>query len=117
MGLRILTEEEISAKAVERWREQYANWSDTDRFSASAGGQTKAEVNALLNASDQTPDEIASILNPGWARPHCGVCSTYVSEAVIFQDEWSDDRSLVLCADCLGKGVRMLAGLNKRRTA
>lgn len=51
MGLRILTEEEISAKAVERWREQYANWSDNDRFAASAGGRTKAEVNDLLNLS------------------------------------------------------------------
>lgn len=117
MGIRILTEEEISAHAVDKWRSAYQHWSDEDRFAKSVGGHSKKEVNDLLNASDQTPDEIARILNEGWARPQCGVCNAYVATAVHFQDEWSEDRSLVMCGGCLAKAQRMLGALTSRRAA
>lgn len=107
MSLRLLTESEMSATAVERWRKAYEGWSDDDRFSRSVGGLSKGETNALLNASDQTPAEIAEILNEAWARPKCDVCGSYVASAVLFSDEWSDG-AVVMCAACVGKAGRML---------
>lgn len=70
-AFRILTDVEVSASAIERWREQYSHWTPERRFS---DGKSKGEVDAALDACSRTPSEISRILNAGWANPRCDLC-------------------------------------------
>lgn len=101
---RPVTAIEVAATAATRFRSQYADWGDHDKF---ADGKTKGSVVDFLNSHQHTPANIASILNNGWAYPQCQCCRQYRHVAVEIKGEWADD-SITLCFDCVSKAVSLL---------
>lgn len=104
MVIRLKTAAELSATAPERWRSQYATWSDTDRF---ADGKTKKQVNDAINSSTATPQHIAAATNKGWAYPECALCNRYVLTAISFCPDYSDYETII-CADCIGQASTII---------
>jgi hypothetical protein len=102
--MRLITAAEVSANAARRWREQYADWSDEDRF---ADGTTKGDVNAALNRlTRHTPENISGVLNAGWAHPKCDCCRQNVTQAVQFIG-WDDREIQTLCHACLSAAASL----------
>lgn len=99
--MRIETEVEVSANAAERWRSQYKDWLDDDRFS---DGTTKGEKNDELNQRRHTPEAIKEILNDGWAMPECECCEQRKPAVAVFATTWRDE-AVRICADCARKAV------------
>jgi hypothetical protein len=94
--LRLITDVEVAASAIERWRNQYAHWTDDNRFS---DGKTKGEVSAALDAGASTPDGITKTLNAGWAHPRCDVCSQLATVVAEAGGEFGG-RSISCCLSC-----------------
>jgi hypothetical protein len=113
MGVRVRLETavETAANAAQRWRSQYENWSDHDRFS---DGITKEQVNGALNSHRHTPENIAAILNPGWAYPQCGACGDRYEAIAVFAVEYGD--AITVCIHCAQRAADLLLGhgQNKR---
>lgn len=98
--MRPQTATEIAANAAERWRSQYKDWNDDDKFS---DGTTKGEINLALNTNPHTPEKIAEIINDGWAYPDCSCCGERCETVVSMKrGEWSDE-TFEICANCIKK--------------
>lgn len=102
--MRLITAVEIAANAARRWREQYSNWSDDNKFH---DGTTKGEIDNLLDRTSHTPEGIASVINKGWAYPQCSSCGEYYDVVVNIQRDWSDQQML-FCRECLSHALTML---------
>lgn len=108
--LRVATASEYAATAAIRFREQYRDWSVYDTF---ADGKTKADVDAAFNTQQHTPENVAAILNEGWAYPMCACCGGYFSAVVQMKQEWESE-TVQLCANCIGVAAQMLSGVDAR---
>lgn len=104
MAMRPLTAIEVAATAAERFRRQYADWSDDDRF---ADGKSKGDVNLVFNTQQHTPENVAKALNDGWAYPQCSCCGENVSVVVAFKEDWNEDEYR-LCHRCLSQATSMI---------
>jgi hypothetical protein len=102
--LRIMTAEEVSAGAAERWRAQYQHWEGDRRF---ADGKTKRETDDALNVTEQTPDGLKNILNAGWTHPRCDVCGEPAA-VVAHSIGGFDDEPPACCLTCAEKIVALL---------
>ena len=95
--MRPLTAIEVAAGAAKAWRQQYQHWSPNDRF---ADGTTKGEVDDRLNRCAHTPENIAEIINEGWAYPSCDCCNLRWNVVVEMTSEWGEE-SRKLCLPCI----------------
>ena len=102
--IRVVTAEEVSSTAAERWREQYSNWEDADTF---ADGTTKKSTNDALNKSKHTPANIKRILNDTWSHPQCYACAKRVNKVVEIQENWGDE-VIALCPECLDAASKLI---------
>lgn len=103
--MRPLTAVETAANAGRRWREQYRHWSDNDKF---ADGKTKGEQNDALNRVAHTPENIAAILNDGWAYPICNCCDRRWPVVVEFQSQWGEE-TRTICGTCIDAATSIIA--------
>lgn len=110
--MRPLTSTERSANAARSWREQYRHWSDSDKFS---DGKTKGEQNDALNRSQHTPENIASILNAGWAYPICNCCDRLWPVVVEFQSQWGEE-TRTICAPCIDAAAALIGQFPEARS-
>ncbi len=101
--LRILTAEEVSAGAAERWRDQYRHWDGDRRFH---DGMTKREADDAINAAEQTPDGLKGVLNPSWTHPSCDVCGEPATVVAHSDDGFGNTRSC--CLTCAEKIAALL---------
>lgn len=104
MAMRPVTAVELAARAADRWRRQYADWTDNDQF---ADGTTKGATNDALNCHQHTPENIGRIINPGWAYPVCGGCGGLFSAVIEIKDTWQEE-GIHLCANCLQSAVSQI---------
>lgn len=104
LAIRAVTAVEVAATAAVRFREQYSDWVNEDRF---ADGKTKGDVLAIFNSQQHTPENVAAALNNGWAYPQCSCCGQYRSVAVEIGRPWGDE-SFILCADCISSANTIL---------
>lgn len=104
MAARLVTAIEIAATAAIRWHAQYETWPDDRTFH---DGTTKGEIEAKLNSQRHTPENIAAIINAGWAYPTCGGCGQHQNVVVEIKDNWRED-GIMLCPDCLGSASGMV---------
>lgn len=99
MAMRPVTAIEIAAGAAERWRKQYAGWSPEDKF---WDGTTKADTDDALNNCQHSPENIARILNDGWAYPRCSSCGDRRNVVIEFRGSFSDE-TYMLCIECISR--------------
>jgi hypothetical protein len=103
-AIRPITAIEVAANAAERWRSQYAEWTPDNKFS---DGTTKGDTDAALDRAQHTPENIAKIINTGWAYPSCDCCRRYFSVVIGFKNPWGQD-TFSLCAVCFNRGRGLL---------
>jgi hypothetical protein len=106
LRMRLTTAVEYAATAATRWRSQYRDWTDTNRFS---DGTTKGQVDEALDQHRHTPENIAGIINPGWAYPQCNGCGERYEAVAEISEDWGD-RSFTICFDCSRRAYDMLLG-------
>lgn len=104
--MRLSTAIEFSANAAERWRSQYASWHDGNKF---ADGVTKGQVDEALDSHQHTPENIAGIIDPGWAYPQCGACGERFEAVACMTDGWSSE-TFSICYPCARRAADMLIG-------
>lgn len=104
--MRPLTAIEVSANAATRWREQYKNWYDEDKF---ADGTTKASINNALNSCQHTPENVAKVINPGWAYPSCDCCGEYREVVVSIVRPYHEDSPIMVCEPCVKVAASILS--------
>ncbi len=104
--MRLVTATEVAANAATRWRGQYSHWNDDDAF---ADGKTKREINDALNNCRHTPENIARVLNDGWARPECVACGEHHDAVVEIMDAWGESRRSY-CNACLSRALDIITG-------
>lgn len=104
---------ETAANAAVRWRSQYADWREDNKFS---DGTTKGEVSDALDRASHTPENIARILNEGWAYCRCDCCGQYWRVVAALKDPWSDS-SIRLCARCIDAAKSVLDQFPDARAA
>lgn len=103
-NIRILTAEEVSETAVERFHKQYEGEDNKWRF---ADGKTLGSVKKELAASEHTPANITRILNDGWSHPQCYSCGKRVNKVVEIGEHWGD-KIIALCPKCLQSAVKLI---------
>jgi hypothetical protein len=104
-AFRIVTDVEVSASATERWRRQYARSTSEERFS---GGRSKSEIEAALDACDQTPANISRILNAGWATPRCDLCEQHATVIAQVGGEYGGE-PISCCRTCAERVSSLLS--------
>lgn len=104
---------EHAANAAASWRSQYSDWTDDDKFS---DGTTKGGINDALNREAHTPDNIARIINEGWAYCQCDCCRQHWHVIAAFKDPWGEN-SYRLCARCLEAAANILKQFPNARAA
>lgn len=113
LSMRPWTAIEFAASAVMRWREQYSDWNMFNRF---GDGRTKGDVDETLDNHQHTPENIARIINPGWAYPPCSCCGELRNVVVSMKEEWSET-TLEICLPCAEKAVSLLSQFDGAREA
>lgn len=105
--MRPVTAVEKAAGAAEHWRSQYRHWADDNKF---ADGRTKGEVDDLLDRHQHSPENIAAIINDGWAYPDCSCCGGRFEAVAMTTSSWGDE-TWSLCIGCLEHAASMLRQL------
>lgn len=104
--IRAVTAAEVSATAAIRFRAQYRDWTDVDKFH---DGKMKGDVEEVFNTQPHTPQVIAAILNSRWAYPCCMVCNKPYNATARLREQWGE-QELDICLGCLERAVLVLKG-------
>ena len=103
--MKVLTIQDLSTGAKERWKQQY--------FVNNVwiyGDEKKVIYENLVSLGDNPePEQVNEVIgNSSWTRLTCEECNKVVESVVVIN---ASEYSIYLCKKCLSKAVRLIKGI------
>lgn len=112
----VLTRRAVILGVRKRWNDQYSHHSPEDKIGRPPEPikDIKARLRKLDLKTCSVADVDKAIGTDGWAANECDCCGSDVEATVGFQSQYSDDRWMQVCPDCLAKASASLAVSSKK---